>query len=204
MRKSKLTSLAVAIGSLFVLGGCASIEKHDIVHANVKQEILATVEEPKAVIEPIREQVFTTVAEAPKIALKNEARFNLVVNNAPVGSILNSLVDGTSYSLVTPENLTGNISLNLKKVTAFEVLETLKSVYHYDYEVQGKTIIVYPNGIRTKMFVMNHLIGKRVGRSELKVSSGSLTDSQINTGNNSNGTTTTSNNTSGNQQNQIN
>ncbi len=204
MRNSKLTYLAVAIGSLFVLGGCASIEKQDIVHANVKQEILETVVAVPAPTEQIKQQIIEPIVEAPRIVLKNEARFNLVVNNAPVGSILNSLVDGTSYSLVTPENLTGNISLNLKKVTAFEVLETLKSVYHYDYEVQGKTIVVYPNGIRTKMFVMNHLIGKRVGRSELKVSSGSLTDSQINTGNNSNGTTTTSNNTSGNQQNQSN
>jgi MSHA biogenesis protein MshL len=204
MRNSKLTYLAVAIGSLFVLGGCASIDRHDTVHANVQKEILETVVATPAPTEQIKQQIIEPVVEAPKFNFKNEVRFNLLVNNAPVGAILNSLVDGTSYSLVTPENLTGNISLNLKKVTAFEVLETLKSVYHYDYEVQGKTIVVYPNGIRTKMFVMNHLIGKRVGKSELKVSSGSLTDSQINNGNNNNGTTTNNNNSSSNQQNQSN
>lgn len=200
MKNNKLTYLALTISSLFMLGGCSSL-RQDSAHAGVQQEILKTVaEDDKNLISKVTDQ---KLEEKPApivlVETKKEARFNLFVNKAPVGAILQSLVDGTSYSLIMPEELSGNLSLNLKNVTAFDVLETLKNVYHYDYEVQDKRIIVYPNGVRTKIFVMNHLIGKRVGNSELKVSSGSLTDNPIRTNTNNNGVTNTSNFGSGQQ-----
>lgn len=198
MKNNKLTYLALTISSLFMLGGCSSL-RQDGAHAGVQQEILKTVAEENITAKVTEQKLEEKPAPIIITETKKEARFNLFVNKAPVGAILQSLVDGTSYSLVMPEDLTGNLSLNLKNVTAFDVLETLKNVYHYDYEVQDKRIIVYPNGVRTKIFVMNHLIGKRVGNSELKVSSGSLTDNPIRTNTNNNGVTNTSNFGSGQQ-----
>jgi MSHA biogenesis protein MshL len=198
MKNNKLTYLALTISSIFMLGGCSSL-RQDGAHAGVQQEILKTVAEENITAKVTEQKLEEKPAPIIITETKKEARFNLFVNKAPVGAILQSLVDGTSYSLVMPEDLTGNLSLNLKNVTAFDVLETLKNVYHYDYEVQDKRIIVYPNGVRTKIFVMNHLIGKRVGNSELKVSSGSLTDNPIRTNTNNNGVTNTSNFGSGQQ-----
>lgn len=197
MKNNKLAYLGMAISSVLFLGGCASVSRNDASHVAVKADILNAVNEnPTSQLQVQEQKIIVDQPDrvAPVVELKKEARFNLLVNKAPVGAILQSLVDGTSYSLVTTEDLTGNISLNLKNVTAFDVLETLKEVYHYDYEVQGKRIIVHPNGIRTKFFVVNHLIGKRKGSSELKVSSGSLTDSNINSGNSNNGNSGSSNN----------
>ena len=112
---------------------------------------------------------------------KKEERFNFKVKNAPIDAVLTALVNGSSYSLVLPEKLTGNVSFDLKNVTAFDVLQLLKNVYNYDYSIQDKTIIVYPNGIMTKIFTINHLIGTRDGQSEIKVKSSSLSGGSSNT-----------------------
>jgi len=198
MKSNKLAYLGMAISSVFMLGGCTSLAQREAAHVEVKSDIIKSVESTEQPSEiKVKEQILVEKQPVQLAELKKEARFNLLVNKAPVGAILQSLVDGTSYSLVTPEDLTGTISLNLKNATAFDVLETLKNVYHYDYEVQDKRIVVYPNGIRTKFFVVNHLVGKRQGNSELKVSSGSLTDSQGSGSNNGNN----NNNNGGNNQN---
>ena len=185
----KFHYIAMAVTSMLVLGGCAAISKSDEHHAEVKKDIIDTVSTKNSIPTSIKEQYIEQKPVLEVIEVKKEVRFNLLVNKSPVGAILNSLVDGTNYSLILPEELTGNISLNLKNVTAFDVLETLKNVYHYDYDVQDKRIIVYPNGVRTKIFVINHLVGKRKGNSELRVSSGSLTDNNQQNSNSTNGTT---------------
>jgi MSHA biogenesis protein MshL len=204
MKSNKLAYLGMAISSVLMLGGCTSIVQRESAHTEVKTDITKAVDDinsEDASQLKLKEQILVE-RMPPKLAeLKKEARFNLLVNKAPVGAILQSLVDGTSYSLVTPEELTGNISLNLKNATAFDVLETLKNSYHYDYEVQDKRIIVHPNGMRTKFFVINHLVGKRKGNSELKVSSNSLADSQSNgTNNGTNNNSNNGNSSSGNNQ----
>jgi MSHA biogenesis protein MshL len=204
MKSNKLAYLGMAISSVLMLGGCTTIVQREAEHAEVKTNMLNAVNDSNAEDTSqlkLKEQTLVERVPATMAELKKEARFNLLVNKAPIGAILQSLVDGTSYSLVTPDELTGNISLNLKNATAFDVLETLKNAYHYDYEVQDKRITVYPNGMRTKFFVINHLVGKRKGNSELKVSSGSLTDSQINSSGNNNGTNNNNNNNNANNSN---
>ncbi|MCG2576771.1 pilus (MSHA type) biogenesis protein MshL [Dechloromonas sp. XY25] len=108
---------------------------------------------------------------------KPEPRFNLAVNNAPVGQVLNALVSGTQYSMLFPPELTGSVSLNLKNTTVREALDTLRDVYGYDYRLQGNRIYVQPNTIQTRMFKINYLANRRVGASEMRVTGSSPTTS---------------------------
>lgn len=189
--KHNLKLGAIAVASLFVLGGCSSINRVNNAQQELKQEMLRSTE-PAEINSPIPYPSMKLETELsktpvtfkqelnesyPKPLNKKEVRFNFVMNNAPVTTVLSALVDGSSYSMVLPQELAGNVTLNLKNVTAFDVLETLRRVYNYEYEVDDKKIIVYPNGLRTKVFIVNHLVGVRQGRTELKISSGSLTDS---------------------------
>lgn len=116
------------------------------------------------------------------VAAKPEPRFNLAVNNAPVGQVLNALVSGTPYSMLFPPELSGSVSLNLKNTTVREALETLRDVYGYDYRFQGNRIYVQPNTIQTRLFKINYLASRRLGTSDMRVTGSSPTTSNPGTG----------------------
>ncbi|UCV27505.1 pilus (MSHA type) biogenesis protein MshL [Ferribacterium limneticum] len=115
------------------------------------------------------------------VAAKPEPRFNLAVNNAPVGQVLNALVSGTPYSMLFPPELSGTVSLNLKNTTVRDALETLRDVYGYDYRFQGNRIYVQPNTIQTRLFKINYLANRRLGTSDMRVTGSSPTTSNSGT-----------------------
>jgi MSHA biogenesis protein MshL len=105
-----------------------------------------------------------------------DQRFDLNVNNAPANQVFNAIVSGTRYSMVVHPDVRDAISVNLKDVTVMEALDTLRDLYGYEYRVQGTRITVQPITIQTRVFKVNYLQASRVGRSEVRVSSGSITD----------------------------
>lgn len=117
----------------------------------------------------------------PRSALgKQESRFDLTVNDAPIGEVLAGLVSGTDYSVllrpVTAEGGTKKderrISLNLKNVTLFEAFDSIREIYDYDYTVNGKRILVQPADVQTKIYKVNYVLGQRRGVSDLQVIAG--------------------------------
>lgn len=105
---------------------------------------------------------------------KLNPRFDLVINDAPAVQVLMGIVSGTQYSLL-PKNIEGSISLNLKNVTLFEALDSIRELYGYEYSVEGNRIFIEPETIQTRIFQVNYIVGKRGGTSETRVTSGSMT-----------------------------
>lgn len=106
----------------------------------------------------------------------SESRFDLVVNNAPASQVLLGIVAGTRYSMLLPPDLTGNITVNLKDVTVPEALSALKQLYGYEYTVEGNRIFVQAQTLKTRILRINYLNALRKGSSELRVISGSVSD----------------------------
>ncbi|ALT76961.1 secretin N-terminal domain-containing protein [Paucibacter sp. KCTC 42545] len=113
-----------------------------------------------------------TPAPAPVPAAPPEPRFDLVVNGAPVRDVFLSLVTDTRYSMLVHPSVNGSLSVTLKGVTVREALESLRDVYGYDFKFDGRRITVFPPTMQTRIFTVNYLQQQRVGRSELRVSSG--------------------------------
>ena len=107
-----------------------------------------------------------------------DPRFDLSVSNAPAAQVFMSLVSGTRYSMLVHPSLGGNISVNLKDVTLREALDSIRELYGYVYKVEGMRILIQPAGMQTRLFQVNYLLGQRQGSSDLRVQSGSVTDSQ--------------------------
>lgn len=125
-----------------------------------------------------------------------DQRFDLVVTDAPIGKVLAGLVAGTEYSMLlkaaspvplpptpaaatTPSpsapqaNLSDKrISLNLKNVSIFEVLNAIRDIYGYDYTVEGTRILVQPAELQTRLYYVNYILGLRRGVSDLQVIGG--------------------------------
>lgn len=118
------------------------------------------------------------VVEMPKVDPRQaEARFDLAVNSAPAQEVFMAMVAGTRYSMVVHPSIKERLSVNLKDVTIEEALETVRDMYGYEYKVQGNRILIFPISLQTRMFQVNYLLGQRKGRSEVRVSSGAISDS---------------------------
>lgn len=123
----------------------------------------------RALVPPLTGQI-----EAPA-GRTTEPRFDLSVNNAPASQVFMAIVSGTRYSMLVNPEVTGSISVNLKDVTVMEALDTIRELYGYDYRVQGTRIFVQPLTMQAKVFKVNYLTAQRLGRSDTRVVSGSIT-----------------------------
>ena len=170
-------------------------------HNKIKQELkLATIPKEKPATQPIPQSVSHSLLppikmRVPKTSAKQlEQRFNLVVNGAPINEVLLGIVSGTRYSMLvhpkvvlpsrvlaagagvqatpTVAELTDKVSVNLKDVTVFEALDTIREMYGYEYKVDGTRIFVQPPSLQIKVFQVNYIPGMRRGVSDLQVIGG--------------------------------
>ena len=119
-------------------------------------------------------------AEIPPVSGQPiEPRFDLAVNNAPAQQVFTSIVSGTRYSILVPPDVTGAISVNLKDVTVPEALDAIRETYGYEYRISGARIYVQSASIQTRVFQVNYLIGQRRGQSDVRVTSGSVSDAPV-------------------------
>jgi MSHA biogenesis protein MshL len=105
-----------------------------------------------------------------------EQRFDLNVSGASAAQVFMAIVSGTRYSMVVHPEVRESISVNLKDVTVLQALDTLRELYGYEYRVQGNRITVLPITMQTRVFNVNYIQATRTGRSDVRVSSGSISD----------------------------
>lgn len=105
-----------------------------------------------------------------------EPRFDLSVSNAPASQVFMSLVAGTRYSMLLHPGVSGALSVNLKDVTVREALDSLRGLYGYEYAIEGARITVQPAGMQSRVYRINYLTGLRRGSTDVRVQSGSVTD----------------------------
>jgi len=175
MRLLLLTLMAIA-------AGCADTpQRPDPTYDRISQELERAVQEragrvtteavSDALLPPLIVQMPQGLAAAP------EARFDLSVSNAPASQVFLAMVSGTRYSMIVHPEVKDLISVNLKDVTVIEALDTLRDLYGYEYRIQGSRISVLPVSLQSRLFQVNYLQVTREGRSDVRVSSGSITSS---------------------------
>jgi len=113
---------------------------------------------------------------AAPAALRTEAasepRIDLIVNNAAARDVFLALAADGRYNVLLHPELTGSISVTLRRVTLREALEALRDVYGYDFKMEGRRITIFPPTMQSRVFVVNYLHSQRNGRSDVRVSSG--------------------------------
>lgn len=158
-------------------------------HDRISDELRQALQRPAPPPSPaaVQQALLPPLAlEAPRApAMPPEPRFDLAVANAPAQQVFLSIVSGTRYNMLLPAELSGTIAVNLKNVTVREALDALRELYGYEYRIQGNRIMVQPNTLQTRIFQVNYLAGKRVGSTDMRVTSGSITNN-VNPGSSAN------------------
>ena len=162
------------------IAGCAGSGSRQSVKNQIDKELDAAV---KVETTPSKQEEVNN-ALLPPLAVPGrkteeapaETKFDLVVSNTPAQQVFLAIVSGTRYSMLLHPEVSGSISLNLKDVTVFDALETIHQMYGYEYRVDGTRIYIQPLGLQTRIFQVNYLTGQREGKSNLRVTSGSVSD----------------------------
>lgn len=117
--------------------------------------------------------------ELPKAREPLEERFSLTFDNVSASQFFIAIVSGTRYNMLVHPEVAGTISINLKDVTLFEALDSIRELYGYDYKVEGTRIFIKPLTLQTRVFHVNYMTGVRTGKSDIRVTSGSVSGSPI-------------------------
>ena len=169
--------------AVLMLAGCASPffgkegqQGKEAMNAELEASMAAQ-PKPAASVPPaaVQQAIMDAVRETPSAKpASTEPRFNLTVNNAKASEVFMGMVTGTSYSMLVHPDVTGSLTLNLKSVTVPEAMEAVRALYGYEYEVQGKRIIVPSPALQTRIYHLNALAMQRKGTSDMRVVSGSI------------------------------
>lgn len=124
-----------------------------------------------ALMPPLRAPVPGGPSAAP-----DEQRFDLSVNDTPARQMFFAIVSGTRYNMLVHPELTGNVTVRLKDVNVPEVMEAMRDMYGYEYRIDGNRIFVQPPSLQTRVFRVNYLVAQRLGRSDIRVTSSSISD----------------------------
>jgi len=193
--KGLLRQLVIVL-YLSALGGCATGGSHASVKSQIDSELDAAVTSATTQ-EQVNNALLPPLPEASMDNASAEAKFDLAVNNTPAQQVFMAIVSGTRYSMLLHPDIDGTISLNLKDVTVFDALESIREMYGYEYRVDGTRIYIQPLGLQTRIFQVNYLTGQREGKSSLRVSSGSVSDAPSSSTSNNGVATNSTNRTSG-------
>ena len=169
--------------ALLMLAGCQSPQLRPGVVQNTIESTVRQAAEPRvraAAPDAVREALLPPLTiEMPSAQKPVESRFDLVVNNASAQQVFLALVSGTRYSMLVHPDVKEPISVNMRDVTLMEALEAIREVYGYEYRVQGTRIYIEPVTMQTRIFHVNYLAGRRTGRADVRVSSGSIQASSL-------------------------
>jgi len=105
-------------------------------------------------------------------------RFDVKVDGLPIQTFLVSLVKNTEINIVPHPELDAKVSLNLKNVSINEVLISLSNSYGIDFEFDGASYNVFKTRLRSKIFRIDYLNVDRYGKSQVRVSSGQISEAR--------------------------
>jgi len=171
------TLVLLGVVVVLLLAGCATSRKSEPLLPEVRAALSETAQARSAPLPPAVANALVPPADLSLPSLNgktSEPRFDLNVVALSAAQVFAALAKDTRYSMLVDPMLTTPVTVNLKDVTLVEALDTLREMYGFEYRVQGTRIFVQPASLATRVFQVNYLTANRTGRSDVRVTSGSI------------------------------
>lgn len=178
---------------LFLLAtGCATS------HKDTSSLPITTSLEPSSEPPESFKEIFIAQPEGEEKAAsqlkKSDKLLSFTLNNADIQETLLALSKESGLNFVVDPDIEGQVTVDLKKVTVEEALDSLLTPLGLEYKIRGKFIRVSKPKMETRVFSLNYAITKRKSTGELTVSGGVA---ETGNDNNSYGSSSSSSSSSG-------
>jgi len=157
----------VCFMSLIVALGCAAPPKKE--RAALPSQILAQAQ-PQPPEEKLQELLIPQGEEAKEVP---EKLYSLFVRDADVQEVLLAFSKESDLNIVIDPELSGRVTIDLKRVTLKEVLNSILTPLGWTYRTDGKFIKIFRPQMETRFFTLNYIATKRGGKREVYASTGS-------------------------------
>ncbi|MGM0630870.1 MAG: pilus (MSHA type) biogenesis protein MshL [Pseudomonadota bacterium] len=114
------------------------------------------------------------------LALLEEPRFVLQADEVDAKAFFYGLAADSPYNILVHPDVSGEISMSLKDVTLDETLDAVQDMYGFEVRRSGRTIQIFPSGVRTQTFSLDYLSLRRFGMSQTEISGGGVSDERNN------------------------
>ena len=189
---------------LVVLAGCQSSPRPPVEMTQTLNHAINETEKHNApkplssVPNMVQQELMQQSMAQAKEGLLSEKRLEISAKKVEAKAFFAALVDDSSYSIAVHPDVVGDITLNLKEVTIDEALRVVEQLYGYKIVHEGKTIQVFPAGMRTETIPLNYLFIKRYGQSTTRINSGGVSENDPNSSSNGSSNNSQSNNSQSN------
>lgn len=85
-----------------------------------------------------------------------EPRFDFRVREAPAREVFQALAAGSRYNWVIHQDVTGNITVDLRGVTVEDALRAIRDGYGYEFSIDANRVTVLPAAIQSRIYQVNY------------------------------------------------
>jgi len=119
--------------------------------------------------EKLKELVIPQREEAKKVP---EKLYSFFARDSNIQDILLAFSKESDYNIVIDPELTGKVTIDLKRVTLKEALDAILFPLGWTYRIEGKFIKILRSQMESRFFTLNYLATKRSGKREIYASTG--------------------------------
>ncbi len=157
----------IFILSLLMAVGCASPPKKE--RTKLPSQMVEPTKPQPPPKEKLEELVILQREEAKKV---QERLYTFFARDASIQDVLLAFSRESEFNIVIDPELSGKVTIDLKRVTLKEALDAILSPLGWNYRVDGKFIKVLRPQIETRFFTLNYIATKRSGKREIYASTG--------------------------------
>jgi MSHA biogenesis protein MshL len=114
--------------------------------------------------EKLKELVIPQMEEAKKVP---EKLFSIYARDSSIQDVLLAFSKESELNIVIDPDLKGKVTVDLKRVTLKEALESILSPMGWTYRIDGKFVKVSRPQMETRIFTLNYIATKRTGKREV-------------------------------------
>ncbi len=159
--------ITIPLFCLILAMGCATVPTKE------RTKLPSQLETPKKIEAPPQEKLVDLMIPQKEEEKKiPEKLYTFSARDAEVRDILLAFSKESEYNIVIDPELSGKVTLDLKRVTLREALEAILTPIGWTYRIEGKFIHILKPQMETRLFTLNYIATKRSGKREIYASTG--------------------------------